>query len=331
MGYLEERLKRQVTKGDVIFRDGSSGQSMFIILEGQVEISKVLGDQKTVLAKLGAGSIFGEMAIVDNQPRSATATALSNGVILEIGREMFRSRMEEVPKWLQTFFQIIVERLRVATKNQSSLLARGAERQIVNLLALSARQEQPDAQEKIILPWSELVSSIAFFIGLNEELVNGIVNKLVSAHLSKSDRREGIGRVFIIESPDKLYQFADYCQERYMVETGHAKELSEQFSFKNKQEMELLQVLEEILEEQGAIEDFPAATLEKRLQTRFKKPMKAYQPVIESFGQSGLLDSFHPEGSEPAYRVNNRDLLEEKLAKVRLLVELSDLEKKIME
>ncbi len=331
MGYLEERLKRQVGKGDVIFRDGSSGQSMFIILEGQVEISKVLGDQKTVLAKLGAGSIFGEMAIVDNQPRSATATALSNGIILGISREMFRSRLEEVPKWLQSFFQIIVERLRIATKNQSSLLARGAGRQIVNLLALSARQEKPDAQEKIILPWNKLIPSIAFFIGLNEELVNGIVNKLVSAHLGKSDRREGIGRVFIIESPDKLYQFADYCQERYMVETGHAKELSEQFSFKNKQEMELLQALEEILEEQGAIEDFPAGTLEKRLQTRFKKPMKVYQPVIESFGQSGLLDSFHPEGSEPAYRVNNRDLLEEKLAKVRLLAELSDLEQKIME
>jgi len=331
MGYLEERLKRQVKKGDVIFQDGKSGQSMFIILEGQVEISKILGDQKTILAKLGVGSIFGEMAILDNQPRSATATAATNGVVLKISREMFRTRMEEVPKWLQSFFAIIVERLRIATRNQSSLLARGAGRQVVNLLAMSARQEKPDDQEKIILPWGNLVSSIAFFIGLNEERVNDTVNKLVLANLGKSDRREGIGRVFIIEYPDKVYQFADYCRERHMVETGHAKELSEQFSFKDKQEKELLQVLEEIVTEQGAIEDFPAATLEKRLQTRFKNPMKVYQPMIESFGQSGLLDSFHPEGSEPAYRVNNRDLLEEKLAKVRLLAELSDLEQKIME
>ncbi len=331
MGYLEERLKRQVKKGDVIFQDGNSGQTMFIILEGQVEISKILGDQKTILAKLGVGSIFGEMAILDNQPRSATATATTNGVVLAISREMFRSRLEEVPKWLQTFFGIIVERLRVATKNQSSLLARGAGRQVVNLLVMSARQEKPDNQEKIILPWNTLVSSIAFFIGLNEEQVNDTVNKLVLANLGKSDRREGIGRVFIIEYPDKVYQFADYCRERHMVETGHVKELSEQFSFKDKTEKELLQVLEEIVTEQGAIEDFPADALEKRLQTRFKNPMKVYQPMIESFGQSGLLDSFHPEGSEPAYRVNNRDLLKEKLAKVRLLAELSDLEQKIME
>ncbi|UCH63672.1 MAG: cyclic nucleotide-binding domain-containing protein [Fidelibacterota bacterium] len=323
-------MKRQVKKGDIIFRDGNSGQSMFIVLEGQVEISKLLGDQKTVLAKLGVGAIFGEMAIIDNQPRSATATALTNGIVLEISREMFRTRLEEVPKWLQTFFGIIVERLRVATRNQSILLARGAGRQVTNLLAFSARREEPDEQGKIILPWSTLISSIAFLVGLNEEQINETVNKLVSAHLGKSDRREGIGRVFIVEDPDKLYQFADYCRERHMVETDHAKQMSEQFRFKDKSEMELLQAVEEIVREQGAIEDFPAATLEKRLKTKFKGSMKVYQPVIDSFGQSGILESFNPEGSEPAYRVSNRELLEENLAKVRLLAELSDLEQKIM-
>lgn len=330
MSFMEERLKRQVKKGDVIFRDGDSGQSMFIILEGQVEISKMLGDQETVLAKLGAGSIFGEMAIIDGQPRSATATAITNAVLLEISREMFRRRLEEVPNWMQTFFTIIVERLRSATRKQSILLTSGAGRQIVNLVAILVRQEKPDARGKIILPWSKLVSSIAFYIGLDEERVNDIVNKVALTQLCKSDRREGIGRVFTIEYPDKLYQFADYCRERYMVEAGRVREMSEQFSFKDKQEMELLQVLGEIVSEQGAIEDFPAATLEKRLQERFNKPLKTYEPLIESFGQSGLLDSFHPEGSEPAYRVSNRDLLEERLDKIRLLVELRDLEKKIV-
>lgn len=330
MGFMEERLKREVKKDDLIFRDGESGQSMFIVLEGQVEISKMLGDQKTVLAKLGAGSTFGEMAIIDNHPRSATATAITNAMLLEISREMFRKRLEEVPNWMRTFFAIIVERLRSATKKQSILLTSGAGRQVVNLATILARQEKPDDQGKIILPWNKVVSSIAFYIGLDEERVNDIVNKVALTQLCKSDRREGIGRVLIIEYPDKLNQFADYCRERHMVETGHAREMSEQFSFKDKQEMELLQVLGEIVGEQGAIEDFPTATLEKRLQERFNKSLKTYGPLIESFGQSGLLDSFHPEGSEPAYRVNNKDLLKEKLDKIQLLTELRELEKKIM-
>lgn len=150
MGFMEERLKRQVKKDDLIFRDRESGQSMFIVLEGQVEISKMLGDQKTVLAKLGAGSIFGEMAIIDNHPRSATATAITNAMLLEISREMFRKRLEEVPNWMRTFFAIIVERLRSATKKQSILLTSGAGQQVVNLVTILARQKKPDDQGKKI-------------------------------------------------------------------------------------------------------------------------------------------------------------------------------------
>jgi len=105
MSFMEERLKRQLKKGEVIFQDGKPGQSMFIVLEGQVEISKLLGDQKTILAKLGTGSIFGEMAIIDNQPRSATATAATNTILLEISREMFRSRWKTSPNGCRPFMR----------------------------------------------------------------------------------------------------------------------------------------------------------------------------------------------------------------------------------
>ena len=58
MGFLEKQLKREYKSGQVIFKDGDPGQTMFIILEGKVEITKLLGDQKTVLATLDKGSIF---------------------------------------------------------------------------------------------------------------------------------------------------------------------------------------------------------------------------------------------------------------------------------
>lgn len=331
MSALEQRLKRYFKKGQEIFRDGDSGQSMFIILKGYVEITKVLGDQKTVLAKLEPGSIFGEMAIISSQPRSATATATSDATLLEISREMFRSRIEEVPGWLRTFYEIIVERLRNATKTQSILLTRGAGRQVVNLIAMLAKQEEPDSRERIVLPWNQTLMTLAFYLGFNEEQVNEMMNKLVSAHLGESDVREGIGRVFMLEFPEKFYLFADYCRERHMIETGHQRDVSEQFIFKDKQEAELLQVLGEIAEEQGAIEDFPADMLEKRLQERFDKPLASFQEIIDSYGQSGLLEAFHPEGSELAYRINNQDLFKEKLAKEQLVGELGSLEKKIME
>ncbi|UCD39260.1 MAG: Crp/Fnr family transcriptional regulator, partial [Fidelibacterota bacterium] len=256
--------------------------------------------------------------------------AATNVLMLEIGREMFRTRMEEVPKWLQAFFEIIVERLRIATKNQSTLLARGAGRQVVNLLALLANREEPDSQERIILPWNKSIAMIGFYIGLNEERINDTVNELVSLHLAASDRREGIGRVFILDAPDKFFKFAEFCRECHMLETGHIKEMSEEFAFKDKQEVELLQVLDEIIKEQGTIEDFPANTLAERLEEKYKASFKVYQPSIEGLIRAGIISSFSPEGGEPAYRMDNRELFNEKLAKIQLLIEFRDFDKKIM-
>ncbi len=330
MSTLGERLKRYYAPGDVIFNDGDAGQTMFIVLEGEIEISKVLGDQKTVLELLKTGSIFGEMCLIDNQPRSAAATAVSKAVLLEISREMFRSRMEEVPKWLRGFFAILVERLRSATKNQSILLARGAGRQVINIVALMARQTEPDTHDKIILEWATAVSTTSFMLGFNEERVNDTMNLLVTAKLAESDRREGMGRVLIISDTPRFFQFADFCRDRYMLETGHAQSMSEQFKFGDVREPELLEAIKAIVSAEGAAEDFPIDALEKALKEKFDKPLEKYKSLLDQYSKEGLLDTFKPEGSEPALRVNNRELFEEKMAKMRLLVEFGEVEKKIM-
>ncbi|MFC1484257.1 Crp/Fnr family transcriptional regulator [Candidatus Neomarinimicrobiota bacterium] len=330
MSLLEERLKRQFKKGEIIFKDGQTGQTMFIVLQGQVEISKMLGDQKTVLASLEPGSVFGEMAIIDSQPRSATAIASSNVVLLEIGREMFRKRMEEVPKWLQAFFGIVVERLRTATKNQSILLTQGAGRQVVNLLAMFAKQAEPDSAGTIFLPWAETLTSIGFYVGLNEERVNDTMNKLVSLHLAASDRREGFGRVFLLEDPKRFCKFAEYCHECHLFETGHLKEMSEAYRFQNKEEVELLLTIQQILADQGAVEDFPATMLEEHISEQYKKSFKVYESLIDGYIQEGIMDKFQPEGAERSYRINNKDLLLEKIAKVQLLADFRELDKNLL-
>lgn len=330
MSLMEERLKKQFKKGDTIFKDGQAGQTMFIILQGEIEITKMLGDQKTVLANLAPGSVFGEMSIIDNQPRSATAVASSDVVLLEISREMFRKRMEEVPKWLQAFFGIIVERLRVATKNQSILLTQGAGRQVVNLIALFAKQAEPDSAGTVFLPWGQTLASIGFYIGLNEERVNESMNKLVTLHLAASDRREGVGRVFLLEDPARYYKFAEYCHECHLIETGHLKEMSEAYRLQNKEEVELLTTLQQLLADQGAVEDFPAAMLEERLSEQYKKSFKVYDPLIDGYIQEGVMDRFQPEGAELSFRINNKDLLMGKIAKVQLLADFRNLDKDLL-
>ena len=329
MSFMAEQLKRELKAGDVIFKDGASGQSMFIILKGQVEISKILGDQKTVIAELGPGSILGEMAVIDRHTRSATAIALTDATLVEISRELFIKKLGETPKWLQAFFAIIVERLRKATEHQSPLLSQGAGRQIAFLVSLLAAQEEPDSTQHIVLPWKKTVSTLSFLLAINEEQANEVVNAMVSAHLGKSENRENIGRVFVVESMEQLNKFAEYCRERSLLEGGHIKKLTDEFAFTDKYEQQLILALTEISEEQGVMDDIAASALEKKLQESFDQPISNYKQVIEQYESAGILTSFSPEGEAPGLRID-KERFKEKMDKARFLAEFEKLEKGIM-
>ncbi len=77
---LQAMQKRQYYEGEIVFEEGRAGQSVFVIRSGQVElVRRASGEKAKVLARLGSGQIFGEMALVDRQPRTATARIAEDG------------------------------------------------------------------------------------------------------------------------------------------------------------------------------------------------------------------------------------------------------------
>ncbi len=73
---LGARLGSEFPPGEVLFREGESGEVMYVIQSGAVRISKSVGGQDKLLAVLGPGEFFGEMAILNGKPRTATAVVL---------------------------------------------------------------------------------------------------------------------------------------------------------------------------------------------------------------------------------------------------------------
>jgi CRP/FNR family transcriptional regulator, cyclic AMP receptor protein len=82
--------ERQLKGGEVLFREGDAGDAMYVVLDGRVRISKQIpGAGEEALAFMERGDWFGEMALIDNQPRSAEATAHDGGaVVLAIPRDV---------------------------------------------------------------------------------------------------------------------------------------------------------------------------------------------------------------------------------------------------
>lgn len=82
-----EASRRQFAAGQAIFAQNEPGESLFVIISGAVEISR--DDQK--VAELPAGAFFGELALISDLPRSATAWAAADSELLEISRELFQT------------------------------------------------------------------------------------------------------------------------------------------------------------------------------------------------------------------------------------------------
>jgi signal transduction histidine kinase len=97
----------------VIFQEGNPGDGMYLVRSGAVQISALVGkDQRQVLTQLPPGEIFGEMAVLDDQPRSASASAIGDTEVIFIPRETLRDLVKEVPTAALRFMQEISGRLR---------------------------------------------------------------------------------------------------------------------------------------------------------------------------------------------------------------------------
>ena len=95
---------RSLAEGDVLFREGEVGDFAYQIVSGEIEICKFNGDEYITLSKLKKGSLFGEMALIDKQPRSAMARATKESVVREIDQNAFLTYLKNSP---QTAFSMM--------------------------------------------------------------------------------------------------------------------------------------------------------------------------------------------------------------------------------
>ena len=103
---------RKYRAGQSIFKKGDVGFELLVIKQGEVELR--VDDR--VLRTLAAGDIFGEMALVDNSIRSASAIALSDVEIVPMSEKQFVSLIRETPSFALDVMRVLAQRLRDATR-----------------------------------------------------------------------------------------------------------------------------------------------------------------------------------------------------------------------
>ena len=116
-------LQRQIyDAGDQIFKEGDEGRLAYIVEEGEVEIFKIVDDQAQVIGTVGKDGIFGEMALIDNEPRMAGARATKKTTIICVTRQMFDEKLNQADPFICGLLKILADNNREITSKWLSAL-----------------------------------------------------------------------------------------------------------------------------------------------------------------------------------------------------------------
>lgn len=103
-----ERNTKNFQAGDVIFNEGDGAKSFYVVEQGEVEITST----KRVLEMIGPDGFFGEMGLVNQKPRSASATAKTDCTLIEINEGDFYFLIQHAPMFAIKMMQVLSERVR---------------------------------------------------------------------------------------------------------------------------------------------------------------------------------------------------------------------------
>lgn len=110
--------------GQTIFQDGEKGTAVYLVKQGTVEITKVIGGKTISIATMTNNNLFGEMAFLDQQPRSATATALTDSQCYRIDFLDFKARIDKLDPFMKALYRVMAGHIRVMNERVAKLEAK---------------------------------------------------------------------------------------------------------------------------------------------------------------------------------------------------------------
>lgn len=177
--------EKSYPKGSVILFEDDPGDSLFVVRDGRVKVVLVAEDgREVILGMLGVGEHFGELALIDDQPRSAHVVAMEDSTLLVLRREDFRRRVEQNPAVAWALLMELSRRLRRADNKIGSLVLLDVPGRIARVILDAAEEGGSDVIERPLTH-----QTIAHVIGASRETVSRAMREFVEAGWISTERR----------------------------------------------------------------------------------------------------------------------------------------------
>ena len=178
--------ERTYPKGSVILFEDDPGDALYLVVSGQVKVVLIGEDgREVILSVLGEGTFFGEMSLLDDEPRSAHVIAMEDSAVLALRREDFRARLRASPEVGIALLRELSRRLRRADDQIGSLVLLDVNGRVAELLVRLATEE---GGERITRKLTH--ATIAQMIGSSRETVSRTMRELQDRGLIAVTRQD---------------------------------------------------------------------------------------------------------------------------------------------
>jgi len=174
---LFSRFGKKIPPGTVLFHEGDKGEEMFIIQSGKIKISKRIRGVEKTLATLEKGEFFGEMAILNDKPRSASAETLEDSEMLVIDRKTFDTLLRSNVEIAIRFIKRLADRLRETNDQMEALMIKDNTSRLVSILASQVKERKKSGEFFVT------IDDLAGLAGIENSQVRMIIEKLASVRI----------------------------------------------------------------------------------------------------------------------------------------------------
>lgn len=204
------RFAQRFTAGTVLFEEGDPGDQMYVIQSGRVRLTRKLRGEAQLLAVLPPGEFFGEMAIINERPRSATADVLEDAQLLVLDAQMFEALVRGNTEIALRLIKRLAARLNQANAQVEVLLVRDANHRLVRQLRLLAASSGVTDGPGVRVDVSD--AELASLTNLAVDEVGLCLERLQRARLVWRE-----GQSLFVPEPESLGEFQEFLnlKERY--------------------------------------------------------------------------------------------------------------------
>ncbi len=176
----KELVEVDLSRGSSLFEEGDQGDQLYFLISGKIKLGRRVPDgRENLLAVLGPGEIFGEMALFDPSPRTATATAVSETRLVGLKHENLKELLQTRPEVAMQLLQALARRLRRTNESLADLVFSDVPGRVAKaLLDLADRFGRP-APDGVLVPHELTQEELAQLVGASRETVNKALAEFV--------------------------------------------------------------------------------------------------------------------------------------------------------